>query len=606
MKELLAKYSGLIKKVLIPLILIIAYASAAAYSVRTDSATIDEKFHLVRGIMYLETGDLRINQHHPYLFNTLAALPTLFDEDINIPSTEGRDWDEARKDELSFELVDINGGHIEFTQNVLWGPRLMMIGLSAMMLVAFYFIAWKLFDFKIAIISTLLLALEPTFLAHSRLVTTDVPSMFTIFFASAALYNYLKNRTRTRLLVFIVAGFLALMTKYTAVVASVTWAISIMAVLFAYRESFRHYISQLVKVLGVIGISWIVMLSTAYHFDFATMEEMTYGHENKLGTAERSVETLKDEYSPTASRAFEVFFFDINYPFPQYSHGFYDNVIKHNIGGHSAFFMGEHSNGGWKAYFPVTYMLKLPLPTVALSFAALTTLIWVQLSRKYKFKNKTLEILPAKLKIQGHIIKPEDLALILPPSLILFMAINSSLNLGVRHLLPIMPFVMILTAWFVKNYILKLKYGLYILVAALTLNILSIGYQYPHLISYFNESIGSRQNGYLYLRDSNLNWQQNVIRVDEYVKSLPQSTQYIGEYYDEGEPMSGIMIIPKGRVYDAEWKMSPQHKVIRDLHESGDLEEIGYISNSHFIFEVDEEITQAMWEAQKFEDTREE
>lgn len=135
----------------LPAVLFIGVFIFLGLSMITDmSGTTDEKYHLTRGIMYLNTGDPRINQHHPMLFNTYYAIPTLFDDDLVIPSETDPLWVNAQKDSISDELVKMNGGKVLFSQNVLFGPRALAIMTSAFLLYVIFRLVERSYGYKIS------------------------------------------------------------------------------------------------------------------------------------------------------------------------------------------------------------------------------------------------------------------------------------------------------------------------------------------------------------------------------------------------------------------------------------------------------------------------
>lgn len=139
-------------------------------------------------------------------------------------------------------------------------------------------------------------------------------------------------------------------------------------------------------------------------------------------------------------------------------------------------------------------------------------------------------------------------------------SVTSPLNIGVRHLLPIMPLIYILTAVGLKGFVQEsgnpssraqlatgqgriLKLGL---IGALVLWFLvSVGRAYPHYLSYFNEVIGT-DNGWRYVTDSNYDWGQDLKRLDEFVEKTdltqPSPTGFGGQskiavdYFGGGSP----------------------------------------------------------------------
>src|SRR5690606_28664168 len=102
-------------------------------------------------------------------------------------------WQKAKKDEMASELVKINGGILNFSKEILFPSRISMALFTALFLALFYFLLNKELGLAVAGISTTLLALCPTLIAHGALVTTDAPAMFTIFLGTWFLYKYLKD-----------------------------------------------------------------------------------------------------------------------------------------------------------------------------------------------------------------------------------------------------------------------------------------------------------------------------------------------------------------------------------------------------------------------------
>ena len=55
---------------------------ACLFSMKDDSATMDEAAHLPAGYSYLTQKDMRLNPEHPPLIKDLAAIPLLFIKNI--------------------------------------------------------------------------------------------------------------------------------------------------------------------------------------------------------------------------------------------------------------------------------------------------------------------------------------------------------------------------------------------------------------------------------------------------------------------------------------------------------------------------------------------
>jgi len=161
-----------------------------------------------------------------------------------------------------------------------------------------------------------------------------------------------------------------------------------------------------------------------------------------------------------------------------------------------SFLLGRYSNVGWWYYFPITFLLKTPIVTLIAMGAAL----WFSLRRRETW------IL---------------LFLLLPVGLYVISSMSVHINIGHRHLLPIYPFLYVLSGGLVVEW-RKQNSKVRKPLAAASLLAMAIGslivfappwrpqWVYPHYLSYFNELAGGPRQGYRRLVDSNLDWGQDL------------------------------------------------------------------------------------------------
>jgi hypothetical protein len=90
--------------------------------------------------------------------------------------------------------------------------------------------------------------------------------------------------------------------------------------------------------------------------------------------------------------------------------------------------------------------------------------------------------------------------------------LNSRLDLGIRHLLPIYPFLYVMIAVALARYVPPAAWCA--AVVLLAIESLSI---YPHYLAFFNWPSGGPGNGPRYLVDSNIDWGQDTKKVKKYV-----------------------------------------------------------------------------------------
>jgi len=99
--------------------------------------------------------------------------------------------------------------------------------------------------------------------------------------------------------------------------------------------------------------------------------------------------------------------------------------------------------------------------------------------------------------------------------LFLGFSLTSRIDIGIRHILVILPFLYIFIGglWASKN--LYLRPIIFLLLSAhVAIGILA----FPNYIGYFNQIAGGAKGGYKHLIDSNLDWNQNIKRFAKYAK----------------------------------------------------------------------------------------
>jgi hypothetical protein len=168
-------------------------------------------------------------------------------------------------------------------------------------------------------------------------------------------------------------------------------------------------------------------------------------------------------------------------PAPQILDGLWQ-VHGHIEGGHTAFLLGRHSFHGWWYFFPVALAVKTPVGILLL--AALGILIAM------RQKNRALWIPP------------------LLTALILLVNLPTSLNIGVRYMLPLFP-VLALTAGIGAVWLwTRARWA----VAALLVSVaVSSALAHPDYLAYFNEFAGTHPEHILV--DSDLDWGQDMGRL---------------------------------------------------------------------------------------------
>ncbi len=547
----------------IPLVLAVVFVLLSVNSISYKSHTRDEARHLVRGVMLLETGDYRLNKHHPILGNVISAFPQLFNDELVVPSTDSDNWRTAAKDELSDELVDINGGKRDFVFNVLNNSRYFMIFVFA---ISGLFVVSQTnneFGSTVAIIFSFLYFLSSNLIANARLVTTDALVVPLVFSATFLLYLYAKYDNFKHLVSFVLVGFCGLITKYSVVPVAVVWLIILTVILWKNLNKTKAFL-RFLRVSGyvlAICLTWTVLLWGTYGFRFETLQFTNHENiqktENNLSDIENIFKLLPSIIEPAQN-----LYLNKRLPFPEYIDGFLDNVVFHNAYGHDTFLFGQYSKTGWWYYFPLSMLVKMPI-SILIGIGTL-----MAIGVKY--------LIDRKFRIGPLLI------LFVVPAFFMLISMISSLNLGIRYILVVFPFLYLGVSYLVVRLFRsrQLRYPIVLLGTWYMLSTIMI---YPHYLEYFNEIVGGPQNGYYYLLDSNLSWAQDDFYVKDYIEDLPDDTTVYVNPLEEVE--EGTVVIDVDLLMGRDINKRPKTEWIRGLYLNGEIEPIKRIAYTYLVFE---------------------
>lgn len=164
-------------------------------------------------------------------------------------------------------------------------------------------------------------------------------------------------------------------------------------------------------------------------------------------------------------------------------------VLRYFDKPHGAFLAGQTSTNGWWYYFPAAFLVKTPL-------ASLFLLGWAAL-------------IVFNRERWAAFLTPSALALWWPPALYFGFSLTTSLNIGYRHLLPVLPFLWLGTADVLgrhgQSWRSRAAAGTAV-IGLLLVNLLA----WPDYIPFFNRLVGGAENGWRILSDSNLDWGQDL------------------------------------------------------------------------------------------------
>jgi hypothetical protein len=422
---------------------------------RANSMTVDEGLHVASGYTIWRTGDYRLIEEHPPLVKLWLALPLLPLRSLPDPTALPA-WEEAA--DPGTESLPL----LHMAQQLLYPhrplehwllpARAMSALLGVLLLAGVLRWATDLGGARAGAFAALLASFDPNLLAHSAVAGTDLGATALITLGLLAAARFLRRpRWRRALGTGVVLG-LALGTKLTATLLGPALGLAgLVHGLTAAPARRRRLLWQGVAVIASAGLTvWGL-----YRFQIGPVPGVPLP-------------------VPAAPHATPI-----------------RRLLAHSAEGHPAYLLGENYTEGRWTYFPVAFALKTPLPTLAL-------LVWAGSVALRRGGGRGRE------RKRGRGGAGLFVVLYIVTSLL------SPLNIGYRHLLPLLPLLYVAIGSNPKSKNLSPFQGIQnpkslLLLAWLVLGTLRV---FPFPLTHFNELAGGPRNGWRYLADSNTDWGQ--------------------------------------------------------------------------------------------------
>ena len=480
-----------------------------------DSAVMDELAHLPAAYSYVTLKDMRLNPEHPPLIKDLAGLPLLL-LNPNFP-TDTPYW----KDGVNGQWAQ---GAIFLYESGNDPDKILRLARLPVMLLAILF-GWLLFLWvrslygsKVALLTLFFYVLSPTFLAHSRYVTTDLGAAFGFFIGIATFLRFLERQTLKRFIVAALAFGAAQLLKFSLfLLVPVYFVLAVLWVFLEVRQpaDSRPLLNELFLLLFkifLVGLAGFALVWGVYLWHV-----WNYPPERQY----RDTELLLSSFGfrPAVDLNLWLIKNEILRPLGQYLLGLL-MVIQRSAGGNTTYYLGEVSAAGWRSYFPVAYLLK-----ETFAFHILT--LWAVFLALRGIKNSKEKRMDAVWNwIRNNFQISASLIFI---AIYWAWSVKSPLNIGVRHVLPTFPFIYFL----VSRQLARRLYRSPVSLLCLWI-FASMTAAFPFYLSYYNELVGTSQ-GYRYIVDSNYDWGQDLKRLKETMEDKKIDKIYL-DYFGGGSP----------------------------------------------------------------------
>ena len=436
-------------------LIVLLFLIQGVFFIRANSPTYDEAAHLAAGYSYLAKRDFRINPENPPLNKIFLALPLFLGYRLPF-NPDPQPWRDGR-----FFLIEQNFLYRSTipADQMLALSRLpnLFLGGSLMTLIGWW--SYRMWGGGAAILAMGLACFEPNVIAHSSLATTDIGVTLFIFLTIYFLWEYLNSPRWWLLAATSIATGMALLSKFLAILLIPMIGLIFAAFLLLTREEcaflpLRDSPKPLTKILQAATALFLIVLPALSLIPIAYFFQ-----------------------------GWQPWFFGLQ------------RLLSLARGGQPAFFLGEHSYQGWWSYYMVAFLMKTPVGSLVLITASV-----------FFYR-------------AGRSLDRREAVFLLAPVLIIFLTTTQSkTNIGLRHVLPVYPFLFVLasrlaTVRFSRRWVGQFLISIPVLVTAMSS--LRIA---PHQLAYFNELVGGPDQGYRYLGDSNLDWGQDLKGIKSYME----------------------------------------------------------------------------------------
>ena len=466
-------------------------------SYQQDALTMDEQSHIGAGYSYLSQQDFRINAEHPPLIKDLSAVPLLF-LDLNFP-LEDAAWTEGVNNQWIFGNKFIFNSGNDADQIIFWARLPMLLVLVSLGWFLFWWIK-KEFNKEAALMTLFFFSFSPNLIAHGRLVTTDIGAILGLVLSTYFWLKFLRNPSNKNVLFAgLIFGF-SMLLKFSLALLIPFFGIITLTYAIIKKKNLVQYLgkSVLIGLIGMVFVVWPVYQVHVTNYP-----------------AERQVIDTASMLQPTMMNPLREFLISIaDIPIIRSIGLYFTGLLmatQRTAFGNTTYFLGEMANSSYRDYFPIVYLLKVPIAFHVLTLTAIGLSI---------FKRAKKARLIIKDKIESNFTEFSMLVFLI---IYWLTSVLGNLNLGIRHLLPVFPFTYVLVSLCligfiktIKKPILK-KISVFFISFCLGWYAASSLVNYPYYISYFNEIVGT-DNGYKYVVDSNYDWGQDFKRLVKWVE----------------------------------------------------------------------------------------
>lgn len=534
---------------------------------------VDEVAHLPAGISHWKFERFDLYRVNPPLVRLVAAIPsTLVDYTFDWTLFTSR---VGSRPEFEIGLAKLRQVRTQLGREYV-APRLMCLMFFGVLIHVLVRVLNEAVGPSAALVALIFICFCPNMLAHAPTIVPDVGSVAMGTLASYWSWLYVQTPTYGKAVRLGIGMGLALLTKLTWITGVASLALAVLACGFIFRSAFPlRCVSRRLADIGLAGLIALLILNVGYLFEDSFVPLAKYDFCSRmLGGDDCSTLVLGNRFR-------SGFLGQVPVPLPKnFVLGI--DYLKYEVEEKKwSFLMGEWRFGSWPHYYIMTTIFKSPEPTLVgalLGTVLLVLGIWRKTVEPKVIALFLLLSVPAgvcfaSVSLQGGFNHHHRYVLIIYPVLFALAAYIASptatefLRLSLRGLRAMQfPFAMTLAA----------------LSAASSLRV------HPYYTSYFNTISGGPEHGWHLLSFSNIDWGQDILEVDRWLKAHPEHHPLVIDldYFNMNGSLLGVtstlppmlprhasIDVVRGSIPETQWWII----CVRDLYNLADHDGLEYL-----------------------------
>jgi hypothetical protein len=536
------------------------YLALAELSLIRENPTVDEVAHLPAGVTYWQKGTFRLYPQNPPLVKLVAALPVVLSDPVMAPVYQQPSWTAPEPSPTTFSQTFARFNMDRYFE--LFRLARMTMPLFSILggLVVFMW-SRQLYGRAGGLLSLLLWCFCPNILAHCRLVTTDLGATSIGVLATYVFWHYLRRSSWPRATAAGVLLGLAQLSKFSMLLLYAVWPFLWLVRTLATRERvemLRHARRGFAHGLFVVVLS-VLVINAGYLFEgvgipLGRFEFISATLTRPVAQGIRPAPATKNElYArlwPLRENRFRGTILErLPVPLPEHyllgfdeqkteSEGLPERLVRASeailagdlkrarieldspnlaVRSYPVYLNGVLRDSGWWYYYFYGLFYKVPEG------------IWLLV---------ILSLLLLLRRRSGEAWADEFCLWTVPVVVLFTMSFLTNINLGMRYVLPIAPYVFIavgkVVPWTSELTPKFRRMGQAIVAVCLGLTLAATFWICPHYLAYFNWVSGGPDRVPPHMIDSNLDWGQDLIGLRQWCREnaagQPIGLAYFGQF----------------------------------------------------------------------------